>query len=109
MKVWNRPGVSPSALVMGPSSLTVRSLDDVAAGRDQLVGGEDHPAVSGLGRLLAGTHVGLVHPQDVHELDSGDCVDDPEQLALVERAPQRPALGGTGGRASDEGVEVDVE
>ena len=36
-------------------------------------------------------------------------VDDPEQLALVERAPQRPAVGRSVRRAADQRVEVDVE
>src|SRR6185437_5308600 len=109
MNVWNRPGVSPSPFAMGVSSLTVRCLDDVATGGDQLVGRQHQTAVGGLGSLLAGADVGLIHPQDVHELDSGDRVDDPEQLALVERTSQRPALGWPCRRAPDQRIEVDVE
>src|ERR1700761_1100888 len=101
MKVWNRPGVSPSPLVM-ESSVTVDRLDDVPPGGDQLVRGQDHPALGRVGSLVPGADIGLVHAQDVHELNARDLVDDPEQLALVERAPQRPALGGPGGRAADQ-------
>ncbi len=63
------------------------------AGGDQLVGLEHDVGPGRLGRLLAGREVRLVDAQDLHELDAGDRVDDAVQLALVERAAERPAAG----------------
>ena len=61
------------------------------AGGDQLVGLEHDVAAGRLGRLLARQQVRLVDAQDLHELDAVDRVHDPVQLALVERAAERPA------------------
>ena len=63
----------------------------------------------GLGRLLAGLEVRLVDAQDLHELDAVDRVHDAVQLALVERAAERPAARRGRRRAADERVEVRVE
>ena len=59
--------------------------------------------------LLAGREVGLVDAQDLDELDALDLADDPEELALVERAAELPAVAEALGRAADERVQVRVE
>ena len=105
---------SPFAVAVGAVRhpglvLPVRRLDDVLAGGDQLVGLEHDVRPGRLGRLLAGHEVRLVDPQDLHELDAVDGVDDPVQLALVERAPERPAVAGAGRVAADERVQVRVQ
>ena len=66
-------------------------------------------ALGRLRRLLAGADVRLVHPQDVHELDAVDPVDDSEQLALVQRAAEGPAVRRPPGRAADQRIQIDVE
>jgi hypothetical protein len=63
----------------------------------------------GLRRLLARANVGLVDAKDLHELDAVDRMHDLVKLALVEHAAERPAIGGTGGVAADERVQVGVE
>ena len=84
-------------------------LDDVSPGREQLVGLERDVASGGLGGLLAGSHLGLVDAEDLHELDAVDGVHDLVELALVEHAAERPAVAGAGGVAAGERVQVGVE
>src|SRR4051794_19622259 len=84
-------------------------LDDVLAGREQLVRLQDDVRAARLGGLLARLQVRLVDAQDAHELDAVDGVHDAVELALVERAAERPAAPGAGRVAADERVQVRVE
>src|SRR5688572_8736789 len=83
-----------------PLCLAVRRLDDVGAGRDQLVGLEHYVRAGRLRRLLARLEVRLVDAQDLHELDAVDRVHHAVELALVERTPERPAGADAGRRAA---------
>ena len=76
---------------------------------DQLVGLERQEAAHRLRLLLAGDEVGLVHTQDLDEVDALHGVHDAVQLALVERAAELPAGADALERAADERVEVGVE
>ena len=64
---------------------------------------------AGCGCLLPGPQLGLVHAQDLHELDAVDRVHDLVELALVEHPAERPAVPRAGGVAADERVQVGVE
>ena len=55
------------------------------------------------------SQVRLVDAQDLHELDAVDRVHDAVQLALVERAAERPARARARRVAADERVQVRVE
>ena len=65
--------------------------------------------MTGALRLHGTLQGGLVDPQDLDELDALDRADDPEELALVERPAELPAVALSVRRAADEGVEVGVE
>src|SRR5215213_161875 len=113
MKVLNSPEspleetplpVSDTGLV-----LPVGGFDDVLAGGHQLIRLQHDVRAGGLGGLLPRLEVRLVDPQDLHELDAVDGVHDAVQLALVERAAERPAGAGAGRVSADERVEVGVE
>ena len=57
--------------------------------------------------LLAGGEVGR-KAEDLDELDALDLADDPVELALVQRAPELPALAEAVGRAADKRIQVAV-
>src|SRR4051812_28409284 len=61
----------PACSTAATSVLRPRRLDDVGAGRDELVRRELEHVADRLGRLLAGAQVGLVHAQDPDRLDAG--------------------------------------